>query len=533
MVRLFLGYLGSPILSDIPTPSERTKIPVNTHLRLYAPDLSPLYWSPRPLPSPRRSRCVPIGFISIIMPSPQRPEQSIRSSCDRCRSSKLKCVPSSDLHPFAPCQRCIRAKVKCVFGQRARNKLGPRRPRRSMSPVSEECRQEASSDETQSLLGSPSSTTVHCSAQDEGSSQFGHAMMPTPSLESTLEASSTTSSIMVLPNSNDSINAWREESWTTSSCPSIDTLNSIWTDNSIIPCGFVEDFQISQTQMTPSSMNRRGDIDFGGIFFQAFDGSTNMKKDPNSLPMGRRKSACLQLELSALLGEMQKYLHMLKTYHVSENQLPEDALNDYPIGEALYLLQRFCELQGRIRETGESPTWPQNAIDPDMVAALVIVTCYITMMRILYTLFGHLEQYLAQISLESAARARKSVAENCRGLRLGELTTVNDVCVRTREAVGALRNALRSMDLAIGTSHEKPWAACGMDDMTDNNETVALKDGLTINLLKEEAISSKIDDERTTLHAKILKVEQHLNRLLNCAADGQTAIASTTHLIYR
>ncbi|TGJ82082.1 hypothetical protein E0Z10_g6694 [Xylaria hypoxylon] len=317
------------------------------------------------------------------------------------------------------------------------------------------------------------------------------------------------------------MNEW-EESWTASDYPKVDTSNTIWTDNSI-PCGFIQDFQISPEQITPSSTSQGGDIDFGEIIVQAFDGSSNMRNDSDLLPIGRRRSVSLQLELSALLGEMQKYLHMLKTYHVSESPQAEDALNDYPIGEALYLLRRFCELQDRIRETGQSPAWPQSAIDPDMVAALVIVTCYITMMRILHTLFGHLEHYLAQISPESAARAHKNVAEHCRSLRLGELTPVNDVCVRTREATGALLNALRGMDLAIGTPHEKPWAVDEMDDVADTAMEAA-EDGLTVNLLKEENISSKIDEERKTLCAKISEVERHLDRLLNSTVDGQMTI---------
>ncbi|KAJ2995921.1 hypothetical protein NUW58_g1139 [Xylaria curta] len=339
-------------------------------------------------------------------------------------------------------------------------------------------------------------------------------------MTSTIPTAWATNGIMAIPNSDSSMNEWRETPWTNSN------LNNMWTDKSlpVSSGGFIQDFQMPQGPMTPSSLSRSEDLDFGDMILQTIDENTSTWQASSSPPNGG--GVCPQLELSALLGEMQKYLHMLKIYHVSENRPPEDALNDYPIGEALYLLRRFCELQERVRPTGRSPSWTQSPIDPDMVAALVIVTCYMTMMRILRALFSHLEQYLSQITPETAMKARKNLAEHCRSLKLGELTPVNNVCVRTREAVGTLLSALRGMDMAIGTYHKMPWAADEMDDVTDcPAENTAREDGLTVNLLKEENISSKIDKDKTLLYAKILEVERHLDRLLNCSAGGQTAIA--------
>ncbi|KAL8326732.1 hypothetical protein RB597_003178 [Gaeumannomyces tritici] len=50
-------------------------------------------------------------------------QQSIRASCDRCRSKKLGCVVSAARTGASAlqCVRCLRAKVCCVFGRRAQN----------------------------------------------------------------------------------------------------------------------------------------------------------------------------------------------------------------------------------------------------------------------------------------------------------------------------------------------------------------------------------------------------------------------------
>lgn len=47
---------------------------------------------------------------------------NLRSSCDRYRAQKLRCVPSSTTDPTAPCQRCSRLKEpkSCVFSRRLR-----------------------------------------------------------------------------------------------------------------------------------------------------------------------------------------------------------------------------------------------------------------------------------------------------------------------------------------------------------------------------------------------------------------------------
>ena len=61
------------------------------------------------------------------MSLPFNPE-SYRTSCDRCRLQKLRCVSSFDSDWPSACQRCTRARVPCVYGRRARSGRRPKKP---------------------------------------------------------------------------------------------------------------------------------------------------------------------------------------------------------------------------------------------------------------------------------------------------------------------------------------------------------------------------------------------------------------------
>lgn len=80
---------------------------------------------------------------------PQNPASSdhtlsIRTSCNRCRAQKLKCIISDYSNGSIRCQRCIRARVLCVFGRRERkqrassSESAPKAPPRQMPPVEDQ-----------------------------------------------------------------------------------------------------------------------------------------------------------------------------------------------------------------------------------------------------------------------------------------------------------------------------------------------------------------------------------------------------------
>ncbi|KAI0199933.1 hypothetical protein F4808DRAFT_430860 [Astrocystis sublimbata] len=438
----------------------------------------------------------------------QRPEPSIRSSCDRCRSSKLRCVPSSALDSSKPCQRCTRAKVTCVFGQRARK--GTTRPRRLRSPASQESHQHAYDDETSCLSSSSSSSssasnTMPCSPEisqsqspAEGSLEFGHTMLPILDSSSISKDCSTTNTGMALSGFAESANEWGEDSWSIGS--------SMWADNT---CGVVQALELIPEHITQTNTSSHNQLRFDELACHDLEGIPDLMQD-RSLSGG---GTSLPLELSTLLGEMHTYLHVLEAYHASDNRNSEDALNDYPIGDALYLLRRFCEIQDRVRESDEPAIWPQNSVDTDMVAAtLVTVTCYITMTRVLNTLYGHLEQYLASTSPEPAAKSYMSTSGYYRGMRLKELAPFQSVCARAREATGALLSGLKSMDLVISIPRDQLGSSDG-GMISDDGKSPSTEDCLTGALLKEGYISGKIQEERKILCEKIRKIERHFNRL--------------------
>lgn len=56
----------------------------------------------------------------------------MRTSCDRCRTQKLKCSVSEETAPAGTqrCERCVRAKAHCVFTRRARGRRATSTARR-------------------------------------------------------------------------------------------------------------------------------------------------------------------------------------------------------------------------------------------------------------------------------------------------------------------------------------------------------------------------------------------------------------------
>ena len=282
-----------------------------------------------------------------------------------------------------------------------------------------------------------------------------------------------------------------------------------WADDNTTWSDFAQDFPMSQTQEMPTCLNPWDDIEFGQTILQDFDTTAVAEKVPTSPVEEGERNVSLQRELSTLLGEMQSSLQMLNTYYNSESSSLEDALSNYPIGDTLYLLRRYCDLQGQACETDSS----------DIVVPLIVVTCHITIMRVLDTLFDHMEQYLARITAVSTKRPHNSSAEDYRGLKLRELTDATFIYVRVRGALTALKETLKGMDLPIGISDLSSSVVQEKDGIINRSETKIFQDDLIIHMAKEKTLYINILNERKILSVKVLRLEQHLDYY--CAADGR------------
>ncbi|KAI1358635.1 hypothetical protein F5Y08DRAFT_345502 [Xylaria arbuscula] len=340
--------------------------------------------------------------------------------------------------------------------------------------------------------------------------------MSTPGCVITPEASPTLDLFSVAPDPDSNYNANESgEDFRATSCrQSTDIQDAAWADDNLAYCEFAQYSPMAQTPLTPTDLNPWDHIDFSHTFLQDFDISTVLEKTPVPQAEEGKRNMPLQLELSVLLGEMQNNLQMLKAYYTSEDLSLEDALNNYPIGETLYLLRRFCDLQGHAWETDELLTWLQGTDSSDMVESLILVTCYVMMLRILDTLFDHLEKYLARITSATGP------CNTSRGLKLRELTATTAMCARAREAFNTLKNALKSMNLPKRESHESIAVVSEIGEMFDCREIDTSEDRSTMRMVKENTVCSTIYSERDILCMKMMRLEQQLDHC--CPADRRT-----------
>lgn len=239
--------------------------------------------------------------------------------------------------------------------------------------------------------------------------------------------------------------------WTWCGLDTVPVMNTIatgmqdtWTTSNLT------DTSSSYVSTNPGSVFQISNAMEDDVILQNCDPSCH--PTPESALPQMTKGVGLQDKLSNLLGEMKEYQRMLIAYHVAKNGLPDHALNGYPIGDALYLMRHFCELQKNLSHTeGERFLSQRDDVHLDIVAAMMIATCYITMIRIIHVLLGHLEHYLAQIKSETFKLDTKNVEVPFRGLKLKDVLSTHHkrVLFWTRSAVDTLQDDLKNMDQAI------------------------------------------------------------------------------------
>jgi hypothetical protein len=157
------------------------------------------------------------------------------------------------------------------------------------------------------------------------------------------------------------------------------------------------------------------------------------------------------VDLTALLAKISHY----------ENQLCKlsgGELDNYPIGDALFLSQRFYAI---LSDYGHiSPTDSSSHLD--MPTKLLTLSCYMTMTRIYSSVFGYLHERLSQLpdvhSAHEASRPSHPFMIDMhayRGLRLGQLQPTcmcagREPATRAKNAVSMLLGSLGSAEGALG-----------------------------------------------------------------------------------
>ncbi|KAI1414157.1 hypothetical protein F5Y13DRAFT_159918 [Hypoxylon sp. FL1857] len=318
--------------------------------------------------------------------------QSIRSSCERCRFQKLKCVPiGSDGR--GSCQRCARAKVECVFGRRRR-----------ASRINESKRKAEVTQFNEASLASPVTPT---------------ASSRPPSL--TLTASDLEPSVGSV--------MYDAQGWDNIQLQDViekaaDFANNINNceyqhENELDDIFLFDTDQSNSTQCSPARQSQTqplegviGGNDYGGVVQQ----------------------------LLTLLSEMQQRVKMLKEVPWQFGSVR--GLDDYPIGTVLHLSQRFSVIIGPfLRSTSESVNQSTSSsssvsdgVAVDALTTLLVVSGHISLMRMYSIVLGHFQAHLSQMPNHYPTLASDTMSPT---LQLGELP-----CANTAQGLSRIHTAL-------------------------------------------------------------------------------------------
>ncbi len=510
-------------------------------------------------------------FTSITM-APKVAQQSIRSSCDRCRFQKLKCTVSSEAEK---CDRCARAKVDCIFGRRARARRlsdvqnatdrtsgdyknvsdPPRMNQGPLSPITPDSLSECQVNDN-ALLDSHSRYRGSWSSSQYG----GH------------------SSDITIDELGDSIfygfEALREHQ-------TDHGRNGPDPFNFTMPSTFID----RPESETLSPFGQDGGAPPYYRIRTTQDGE--MGRDS---PLEDRVSHAIR-RLSTLIAEIYDTCGMLKDSPWASMSHPT-GLNDYPIGRILHLSHEFTNILQRIawttgmRSAPElDPTFPPDRLEPqvpptaytsiyglatplsassvigqtaglleaglhdggvstsnsfqpavegrgfvDAPAMLLMLSCFISLTKLYGIVFTHFESHLSGLPPASLSSAPAGIGlVRGRGLQLGELPLLDETYSKTYTGVRMLLDTFQSAEDVIGlpdslsilrgSAHQRTEGelAASRDELKGVSPWTAFQGELALAVLRQDAIIGG-NSVQEGFHDLSLKI-QSLKRILREKMD--------------
>ncbi|KAF5591816.1 Zn2Cys6 transcription factor [Fusarium pseudoanthophilum] len=377
-----------------------------------------------------------------------RNSQSIRSSCDRCRSHKLKCTVSPEASRSGPhkCTRCIRAQVTCVFGPRSQSKRTPsgknrpEKPKPEPEPPHETSPPVCSSSLAGMNLGSPGAWTPWI---DDLASQETEEPLPID-----VDAAGDGSGL------GD---------------------GDFWAD-----LGMTQ--ELNMLELAPTNA-------YQAQYPASFDhiappvAEVGHLMDISEPSEHARPHAIVQLStLVTKIHETSKALEESSWSNVPDAK----QLQNYPIGRVLSLSQDFCSILGCIwgkvsissdgqsSGSGSSPTPSAEMLDyaevlssinmtqdptasssmaasVDMPTALLVLSCYTSLIKLYSLVFAHFQNHLSHLpGTPSPYPSQAALASHRWGLQLGELPSADETCTKICTAVQVLLDAFQSVEDVVG-----------------------------------------------------------------------------------
>ncbi|KAF9892660.1 hypothetical protein FE257_001062 [Aspergillus nanangensis] len=409
----------------------------------------------------------------------------LRTSCDRCRSQKLRCVPSKT-NPTGPCQRCSKSKEprSCVFSQRLRT--GRQKTTTADNP--QDTPRKSKTTFAPSLPGM-STFTLSTSVSRESS-----VVADTPLSSGTrLQLDEKTASVGSTHDKSIMAGGWDHDGLLDPALVFASPPSPSYPDDL---CADMEVF-LGVRNLLPTPPDTMHPDSGGGFTVM------EPAQQPGGGPL---------IDLASMLPIMSRYESQLHEYG--------GELDNYPVGDALFLSQRFhAALSGHCQLPSTSAR-----IQMDVPTKLLTLSCYLILTRIYSLIFGYMQRYLGNLpnthSLHDHGGPVEPFMEDIhayRGLRLGQLQQTCfcvgcEAATRTKKAVSMLLEALGSVE---GALRLPPDARVIIETSTDHrrDRTQLLDDGLMAGLINGR-LHKTVREQVRELRATIEEVEDLLHGLL-------------------
>lgn len=394
-----------------------------------------------------------------------RNSQSIRSSCDRCRSHKLKCTVSSEDSRSGPhkCTRCIRAQVTCVFGPRSQSK-------RSASNKSKPDKSKPEPEPPQK------SSPPVCSSSLAGMNLASPGAW-TPWIDELACQESEEPLAIDISTAGDGSSLSDGDFW--ADLGMSQGLNMLDLASSGIPTNTYHAQYPSAFDHIAPSVAEAGHL---------MDISESSEHTP--------PHAIVQLSnLVTKVHETSKSLEESPWSNVPDTK----QLQNYPIGRVLSLSQDFCSIlsyiwgkssvssDGHSSGNGSSPTPSAEMLDyaevlssikmngsprppsVDMPTMLLVLSCYTSLIKLYSLVFAHFENHLSHLpEAPSPYPSQTALASHRWGLQLGELPSADETYTKICTAVQVLLDTFQSVEDAVGLPRSisvVKQRACDVDGM--------------------------------------------------------------------
>ncbi|KAH7222574.1 uncharacterized protein BKA55DRAFT_546087 [Fusarium redolens] len=382
-----------------------------------------------------------------------RNSQSIRSSCDRCRSHKLKCTVSPENSRSVPhkCTRCIRAQVTCVFGPRSQSKRSsnnksktekpkPEPPQKSSPPV-------CSSSLAGMNLGSPGAWTpwidelacqeteeplaIDISTAGDGSSLSDGDFWADLGMSQGLN-------MLDLTPSTVPTNTYHAQYPT-----AFDHIAPTVTSNS--EAGHLMDISESLEHAPPHAI-----VQLSNLVTKIHETSKSLEESPwSNVPDSKQLQ---NYPIGRVLSLSQDFCSILsciwgKSSISSDGHSSGNGSSPTPSAEML----NYAEVLSSIKMTQDPTTSSSMAASVDMPTMLLVLSCYTSLIKLYSLVFAHFQNHLSHLpETPSPYPSQTALASHRWGLQLGELPSADETCTKICTAVQFLLNAFQSVEDVVG-----------------------------------------------------------------------------------